>query len=86
MNIKDFLIENYIWILVVILLCIITVIGFLADKKKTKKEKIKKEIENETPLGKIGKPIDIYRCAKWLIEDEFTTGQVISVNGGYVIN
>lgn len=46
---------------------------------------IKKEIENETPLGKIGKPMDIYRCAKWLIEDEFTTGQVISVNGGYVI-
>ena len=46
---------------------------------------IKKEIENETPLGKIGKPIDIYRCAKWLIEDEFTTWQVISVNGGYVI-
>ena len=47
---------------------------------------IKKEIENDTPLGKIGKPIDIYRCAKWLIEDEFTTGQIISVNGGYVIN
>ena len=47
---------------------------------------IKKEIENETPLGKIGKPGDIYRCVKWLIEDEFTTGQIISVNGGYVIN
>ena len=47
---------------------------------------IKKEIENETPLGKIGKPVDIYRCVKWLIEDEFTTGQIISVNGGYVIN
>jgi len=46
---------------------------------------IKKEIENETPLGKIGKPIDIYKCVKWLIEDNFTTGQVISVNGGYVI-
>jgi len=46
---------------------------------------IKREIENETPLGKIGKPVDIYRCVKWLIEDEFTTGQVISVNGGYVI-
>ncbi len=49
-------------------------------------EKIKQEIKNETPIGKIGKPIDIYRCAKWLIEDEFTTGQIISVNGGYVIN
>ena len=48
-------------------------------------DEIKKQIKNETPLGKIGKPIDIYKCAKWLIEDEFTTGQVISVNGGYVI-
>lgn len=48
-------------------------------------EHIKREIKNETPLGKIGKPEDIYKCAKWLIEDEFTTGQIISVNGGYVI-
>ena len=48
-------------------------------------EHIIKEIKNETPLGKIGNPMDIYRCAKWIIEDEFTTGQVISVNGGYVI-
>lgn len=47
--------------------------------------RIKEEIKNETPLNKIGKPIDIYRCVKWLIEDEFTTGQVISPNGGYVI-
>ena len=48
-------------------------------------DEIKKQIENDTPLGKIGKPIDIYRCVKWLIEDEFTTGQIISPNGGYVI-
>lgn len=48
-------------------------------------EHIKNEIKNETPLGKIGKPIDVYKCVKWLIEDEFTTGQVVSVNGGYVI-
>ena len=46
---------------------------------------IKEEIKNETPLNKIGEPIDIYRCVKWLIEDEFTTGQIISPNGGYVI-
>ena len=46
---------------------------------------IKQEIENETPLNKTGKPIDIYKCIKWLIEDEFTTGQIISPNGGYVI-
>ena len=44
-----------------------------------------KQIINETPLQKIGYPIDITRCAKWLIEDEFTTGQIISPNGGMVI-
>ena len=48
-------------------------------------EKIKKEIEQEIPLGRIGKPIDVYRCAKWLVEDEYTTGQIISPNGGWVI-
>lgn len=48
------------------------------------KEEIK-EIENQTPLGKIGKPLDIAKTANWLIEDEFTTGQVISPNGGWII-
>lgn len=43
------------------------------------------EIKEETPLQRIGEGIDIARCAKWLIEDEFTTGQVISPNGGIVI-
>lgn len=36
MNIKDFLIDNYIYILIVIGLIIITIIGFLADKKNKK--------------------------------------------------
>ena len=48
-------------------------------------EKIKDELKTEIPLGKIGNPIDIYRCAKWLVEDEYTTGQIISPNGGWVI-
>lgn len=48
-------------------------------------EKIKEELKTEIPLGRIGKPLDIYRCAKWLVEDEYTTGQIISPNGGWVI-
>ena len=48
-------------------------------------EKTKKEIAEEIPLNRIGKPIDIYRCAKWLVEDEYTTGQIISPNGGWII-
>lgn len=55
------------------------------DMNSVLDEKIKEELKKETPLERIGEPIDIYRCAKWLVEDEFTTGQVISVNGGYVI-
>lgn len=46
---------------------------------------IKEQIKNDTPLNKIGKPMDIYKCVRWLLEDEFTTGQIISPNGGYVI-
>lgn len=42
-------------------------------------------IEEEIPLGRIGKTIDIVKCIEWLIQDEYTTGQVISVNGGWVI-
>ena len=44
-----------------------------------------KQVIQETPLKQVGYPIDITRCVKWLIEDEFTTGQVISPNGGMVI-
>lgn len=42
-------------------------------------------IKNQTPLERIGTTQDIAKCTKWLIEDTFTTGQVISVNGGWVI-
>lgn len=42
-------------------------------------------IINETPLCRIGKPEDIAKCIKWVVEDEFTTGQVISINGGWSI-
>lgn len=44
-----------------------------------------KELENETPLGRIGVASDIAKCVDWLVEDSFTTGQVISINGGWII-
>ena len=55
------------------------------DMNNNLSEKSIEIIKQETPLGKIGQPIDIARCVRWLIEDEFTTGQVISPNGGWVI-
>ena len=42
-------------------------------------------IEEEIPLGKIGSPETITKCVKWLIEDEYTTGQIIGINGGWNI-
>lgn len=52
--------------------------------EKYLKEEIE-QIKEETPLERIGKPEDIAKCIEWLVEDNFTTGQVISINGGWGI-
>ena len=60
--------------------------GFVeTDMNKNIKLEEIKEIENEIPLGRISKPEEITKSVKWLIEDEYVTGQVISVNGGWNI-
>lgn len=43
------------------------------------------QIKEQIPLNRIGNTKDIARCVKWLIEDEYTTGQIISINGGWYI-
>lgn len=43
------------------------------------------EIKNLLQIKRIGKPIDIGRCIRWLIEDEYTTGQIIKIDGGWNI-
>lgn len=45
----------------------------------------KEEIINQIPLLKIGDELAIVNCIKWLIQDDYTTGQVISINGGWKI-
>ena len=48
----------------------------------------KEELENikeEIPLERIGKAEDIAKCINWLINDTYTTGQIISINGGWII-
>lgn len=42
-------------------------------------------IIEEIPLGRIGYPQSITNCVKWLINDDYTTGQIISINGGWNI-
>ena len=48
----------------------------------------KEDLENikeEIPLERIGKTEDIAKCVNWLINDNYTTGQIISINGGWII-
>ena len=55
------------------------------DMNKELTEKEIEEITQEIPLQRIGYPQSITKCVKWLIEDDYTTGQIISVNGGWNI-
>ena len=55
------------------------------DMNKNLSEQDIDELKKEIPLNKIGKTLDISKCIQWLIEDGYTTGQVISINGGWVI-
>ena len=53
-----------------------------ANLSKEEVEQIKENI----PLERIGKPEQIAKAVTWLIEDEYTTGQIISIDGGWGIN
>ena len=52
--------------------------------KNFSKEELEK-IKEEIPLERIGKTEDISKCVNWLINDNYTTGQIISINGGWII-
>lgn len=55
------------------------------DMNKGYFEEDLESIKNEIPLGKIGTTGSVARCVKWLLEDDYTTGEVISINGGWYI-
>ena len=42
-----------------------------------------KSLEEEIPLRRIGRPEEVAQTVKMLIENEYITGQIIEVNGGW---
>ena len=46
---------------------------------------ILEELRQETPIEKNGTPEDVAKAFAYLAEADFVTGQVLSVNGGYII-
>ena len=43
------------------------------------------EMGEETPVGRNGQPEDVAKAIAYLADAEFITGQVLPVNGGYII-
>ncbi len=48
-------------------------------------EEEKQEIIQKIPLEKIGKKEEIAKCIEWLLNDNYVTGQIIGINGGWLI-
>lgn len=59
--------------------------AIMTDMNKNCTKEEMEEINEEIPLRRFGTPEEIAKCVKWLIEDTYITGQVISPNGGWVI-
>ena len=43
------------------------------------------EMAEETPVGRNGTPMDVAKAMAYLADAEFVTGQVLPVNGGYIV-
>ena len=46
---------------------------------------ILEQLRQETPLERNGRPEDVARAIEYIANAEFVTGQVLGVNGGFVI-
>ena len=46
---------------------------------------IMEQLKEETPVGRLGIPEDVAKAMLYLSEADFVTGQVLPVNGGFVI-
>ena len=59
----------------------------LTDMMSQFSDEDKKVLADETPMGVLGIPEDIASAVSFLVSEEarFITGQVLSVNGGFVI-
>ena len=57
----------------------------MTDMCATVAPEILEEMASATPVGRNGTPMDVAKAMEYLANAEFVTGQVLSVNGGYVI-
>ena len=46
---------------------------------------IMKEMAEDTPVGRNGRPQDVAKAMEYLVSADFITGHILNVDGGYVI-
>ena len=46
---------------------------------------IMEQLREETPVGRLGDPMDVAKAMLYLCDADFVTGQVLPVNGGFII-
>lgn len=57
----------------------------LTDMCATVAPEVLESLRQETPIGRNGRPEDVAQAMEYLAEAEFVTGQVLPVNGGFLI-
>jgi len=57
----------------------------LTDMCANVSPEVLEELRQETPIGKNGTPEDVAKAFAYLADAGFVTGQVLGVNGGYII-
>ena len=57
----------------------------LTDMCASVAPEILSEMAEEAPVGRNGTPMDVAKAIANLADAEFVTGQVLGVNGGYVV-
>jgi len=57
----------------------------LTDMCASVDPEILEEMAQEAPVGRNGTPMDVAKAMEYLVDAPFVTGQILPVNGGYVI-
>lgn len=82
---KDFIINNYILIMSILLVTIITLIGYFVDKKRSKKE-IKQEFYNGINTNNMNNSISNYNFNNMINNTNKASNNIDNMNQSYNIS
>jgi 2-keto-3-deoxy-L-fuconate dehydrogenase len=59
--------------------------AYLEKYHKHEKESVREQLNQRQPIGRLGKPVEIAHLALYLASDEaaFTTGSIVTIDGGW---